>query len=157
MKEKCILIKTKDNRKFFTQESNLISILEYVKTFKAEVELVEVEKGTKILELKGLTVALCDPNFKSDLQYEKIKDLYPSKKKERQSMLVEAKTIRDFIRTDFVSGRTVSLKEVKAKYHKHNLTDACLCNHITVVRRQLMKEGFEFQKIGAGEYRIAQK
>lgn len=81
MKEKCLLIKTKDNRKFLTHEKNLQSLIEYAKTFKSEIELVEIEKGTKVLELKGLTVALCDPNYQGDPSYQKIRDIYPDGKK----------------------------------------------------------------------------
>ena len=152
MKQKCLLITTKDNRKFLTHEKNLQSLIEYAKTFKSEISLVEVDKSTKILELKGLTVALCDPNYSGDPEYKQLKSIYPNNKRGRKSILTEAKSIREFIRKKFLSGKAVSLKEIKDKYEKYELTDACLCNHISSARKQLEKEGYSFEKIAAGKY-----
>lgn len=61
---KCLMIQTKDNRKLFTHQKNYKHLLEYIKTFKAKVFLVNIDKNQKILDLNKLVSALCDKNFK---------------------------------------------------------------------------------------------
>jgi hypothetical protein len=156
MSEKHLLIKTKDNRKFLTHEKNLAALVEYAKTFGAEIEMVKVTKSTKILELKALTVALCDPNYKSNHEYTIIETIYPKNKRDRQSILEEAKLIKTFIRNTLISGKQISLKDLKENFQKYELTDACLCNHLANVRKTMTKEGFTFKKISAGNYCIEQ-
>ena len=47
---KCIMIQTKDNKKFFTHSKNYKYILEYAKAFDAKIDSVKVNKDQKILE-----------------------------------------------------------------------------------------------------------
>lgn len=155
MKEKRLLIKTKDNRKFLTYEKNLPSLVEFAKTFNAEIELVEVEKGTKCLELKNLSEALCDPTYEKCSDYRSVRRIFPKTKKIRKSIISEASTIRNFIQKRFLSGKDVSLKFLKEKYKNQKLTDACLCNHMANVRKSLIKEGYKFRKLSAGKYCIS--
>jgi Holliday junction resolvase len=152
MNEKCLLITTKDQRKFLTYEKNLLSLVEFAKTFGAEIYLVVSEKGQKVFELKDLTAALCDQNYNMEPKCEKLKRIYPKTKRSRKTILTEAAKIRNFIRSRFLAGKPVSLKELKKKYKKHNLTDACLCNHLAMARKALSREGYSFKKIGAGKY-----
>jgi hypothetical protein len=152
MKEKRLLVKTKDNRKFITYEKNLQSLVEFAKTFGAEIELVEIEKGTKSLELKALTAAICNPVYEGCAEYTGIEKIFPESKKGRKSILSEAKVIRQFIQKKFLSGKPVSLKDLKDKYKNQKLTDACLCNHVAMVRKSLCKEGYSFRKVSAGTY-----
>lgn len=154
MNEKCLLIKTKENKNFFTHENNLQSLVEYIKTFNAELLLVKPSPETKILELKELTVALCDPNYNYHGKFEIIEKIFPKNKRARQSILVEAKIIRGFIRNKFLSDKQISLKELKEKFQNYRLTDACLCNHLAMARKDLAKDGFKFTKTGAGKYSI---
>lgn len=157
MTERRILVKTKDNRKFLTFEKNLPSLIEFAKTFGAEVELVKVEKGTKALETKALTSAICNPTYDESPQYKSIRKIFPKSKKQRKSIISDAVSIRSFIQKRFLSGKTVSLKELKDKYKNQKLTDACLCNHMANVRKTLSKEGHKFRKIGAGKYCMSSK
>jgi hypothetical protein len=150
--EKRILVKTKDNRKFITYEKNLPSLIEFAKTFSAEINMVEVKAETKGLDLKALTAAICNPKYNSDPEYNQIKRIFPNSKKQRKLILTEAKVIRQFIKKKFLSGKDVSLKDLKEKYKNQKLTDACLCNHMATVRKELAKEGYKFRKTGAGKY-----
>ncbi len=61
---KCLMIQTKDNRKLFTFQKNYKHLVEYIKTFKAKVFVVNIDKNQKILDLNKLVSALCDKNFK---------------------------------------------------------------------------------------------
>lgn len=72
---KCILIETKDNRKFLTYQKNYKHLLEYAKTFKAKIYVVEINKEQKILDLNKLVPALCDKNYQiKDLKFEIIEN-----------------------------------------------------------------------------------
>jgi hypothetical protein len=152
MNEKYLLITTKDHRRFLTYEKNLLSLVEFAKTFGAEIHLVMLEKDQKVLELKALTAALCDQSYNMKPKCEKLERIYPKTKRSRKTILTEAAKIRNFIRNKFLAGKPVSLKELKEKYKKHNLTDACLCNHLAMARKALSREGYSFRKIEAGKY-----
>lgn len=147
----CLLIKTKNKKRFLTHERNLISLIEYSKTFKSEIYLVEAESSQNILDLKSLTKALCDPQYSADPQYEIIEKVLP-KSKDRKMILDEAKDIREFITERLVSGKPLSLKELKERYKQCKFTDACLCNHFSDCRKILSRKGYVFEKIGAGTY-----
>lgn len=156
MSEKCLLIKTKDNRKFLTHENHLPSLVEFTKTFGAEIYLVEPGEGEKIYnKLKPLTVAICNPLSESDPDFQIISKIYPENKRDRKSILTDAKIIRQYIQKKLLSKKSVSLKELKEKYKNYNLTDACLCNHLAVVRKSLINSGHTFRKVAAGKYCLA--
>ncbi len=152
MKEKCLLVKTKDDRNFLTHKDNLQSLVEFAKTFGAEIYMVEPSPNSKILELKPLISALCNSQNKDNPEFDKPERLYPQSKRDRQTILEDAKLIRQFIHKRLISGQSVSLKELKDKYKEHDLSDACLCNHMAVIRKSLSKEGYNFRKVGAGKY-----
>jgi hypothetical protein len=152
MSETCLLIKTKDNRKFLTHEKNWVSLVEFAKTFKAEVYRVEPAAGVKPMELKALTAALCDAGYADDPEHAKVERLYPKAKRNRKEILTGAVKIRRFVRRRLLSGKALSLKELKEKYKGQGLTDACLCNHLSATRKELAGEGYVFRKIGAGKY-----
>lgn len=147
----CLLIKTKDNHKFLTHEKNLESLIEFSKTFLAEIYLVEHEEG-KILELKNLAQSICKQEEKGEIKFKKIERLYPKAKRSRKNILKDAQKIQLFIRRRLTSGKPLSLKDLKEKYGELGITDACLCNHFANIRKSLTKEGHKFRKIGAGTY-----
>ena len=152
---KCLLIQTKDKRKFFTHEKNLVQLIEFSKTFGAEISMVKLEEGP-VLELKELAPAICDPTYKKiKSQYSIIETKINTDVKSRENILTIASKVKKYISEQFKSRNTVSLKELKKKFQKENLTNAALCNHIRRVKQDFEKEGIKFIKIGAGEYRIA--
>jgi len=147
----CLLLKTKDNKKFLTHEKNLPSLIEFAKTFRAEIYRVEVE-DQKTLELKALVDAICDQEYEITPKHNKLEKLFPVPKKARKDILADAVKIRSHIFRKLKSGKPVSLKELKKKYQKHKVTDACLCNHLSMARKQLTREGCTVKKLGAGTY-----
>lgn len=152
MNENCLLIKTKDRRRFLTYEKHLPSLIEFSKVFGAEIYLVNPAKNEKVMELKALTVALCDSEYNKKPMYKKIDKIFPKVKRNRQAILVEAEKIRKYIRKRLLTGNPLSLKDLKDKYKDNDLTDACLCNHLSVTRKELIREGHKFRKLGAGRY-----
>jgi hypothetical protein len=146
------LIKTKDGRRLLTHEKNLPSLIEFAKTFKVEIYLVEPEENQTILELKPLTSAICSSDNSDPPKYRKIERVFPKSKRTRKTILADAQKIDRYIQKRLTTGKPVSLKELKKKYKEHKLTDACLCNHLTVVRKLLSAQGHTFRKIAAGTY-----
>jgi hypothetical protein len=147
----CLLVKTQDKRRFLVNEKNMPSIIEYVKTFHAEVYLVEVLNGKVINLLKNLAGAICNPDYDTEMEINIIERIYP-RSRPRSSILKNAKKIREFIHSRLSNGKPVSLKDLKKRYKNCDITDACLCNHLSAVRKQLARSGKVIEKIGQGNY-----
>lgn len=151
---KCLMITTKDNRKFFTHEKNYGQLIEFSKTFNADVSVVRAE-NPEVLDLMALAPALCDVNYKPPKSnFEIIERKIKAKKRKRKSLLNNAQKIKDYIRESFLAGSVVSLQDISKKFKKHDLTLACYCNHLSTVRKQLEREGKNIIKVGGGKYKI---
>ena len=151
---KCLLIETKDKRKFFTHEKNFIQLIEFSKAFNAEISTVKLEEGV-VLELEELAPAICDPGYKKPkVQYEVIETKMAIDARSRSEILRMAERVKKYISEQFRSRNTVSLKELKKKFKRYKLTDAALCNHVRRMKQELEKEGFKFAKISAGQYKV---
>lgn len=155
MNNSCLLVKTPDKRKFLVNEKNMPSIIEYVKTFHAEIYRVEVVEGKIISQLKSLASAICDPDYDTQMKILNPEKIYP-KSRPRSSILKNAKKIREFIHTRLSDGKPLSLKDLKKRYKDCDITDACLCNHLSAVRKQLIRSGKLIKKIGQGKYCLMQ-
>lgn len=151
---KCLMITTKDHRKFFTYEKNFMQLLEFSKLFGAEVSIVNV-KEAEVLDLSQLAPAFCDANYipenRPDYSILEIK-LPQRKKRKRQDILKMAQAIQGHISKSFLEGEIVSLKNLNNKFAEENLTLACLCNHMAVAKKTLEKMGHRIIKIGGGQY-----
>lgn len=152
---KYLLLKIKGNRSFLTHEKNLNSLIEFAKTFSAEIYRVEAPKQ-KVLELKALVNAICDQDYEEKPTCRNMKKVFPEASKSRASIIRNAQRIRKFIYRKLSSGKALSLRELKEKYVDWNITDACLCSHLTATRKLLAREGYHIKKLGAGNY-VAQK
>ncbi len=150
--ERCLMIRTNDKRKFFTKEENFPQLIEFSKTFKAEISLVKAENA-QILDLAELAPALCSPVSSRTPQYELIEIKLPKIKKTRKNILAIAYKIKKYIKEKFLSGEIVSLKDLKKKFKKYNLTTSCLCHHINITKAELALT-HKIEKIGAGTYKI---
>ncbi len=147
----CLLVKMPDKRRFLVNEKKLSSIVEFVKTFHAEIYKVEVTYGKIYSQLKNLANAICDPDADQDIKFQNAVKIYPVTR-ERSSILKNAKKIRTFIQETFIKGKPVSLKDLKKRYENCDITDACLCNHLSAVRKLLIKNGKTIKKMGQGKY-----
>lgn len=156
---KCLLLKTKDNRKFLTSEDNLLMVLEFVKTFNAEIYLAEIpeESHKEILKAKSLATAICDSLYQPKTEIKELKRLYPEEKAGRKEAIKLAQQITTYIRKQLLTGKEVSMKNLKKKYEKEKLSDACLCAHLSRIRKELVTEGLSITKLGAGRYKIGKQ
>jgi hypothetical protein len=154
MNQNLIMIRTKDKRKLFTFKKNLPSIIEYAKTFRAE--LAEVEVDVKPLELGELAKALCDANVNYDVTPKIVKEIYPKNVvkdyKPRKVILKEAAEVRKWIESQFQAKKVVSLKTLREQFDGMDLSDSTLCNHITAVRNKLKTQGQIVTKNENGGY-----
>ncbi len=151
----CLLVRTQDKRKFLVPEKNMPTLIEFIKTFHAEVYRVELIEGKIIPQLKLLASAFCNPEYKSTMKVKKIEKIYPVTRA-RSFLLENAKKIRKYIQKTLASGKPVSMKQLKKRYKNCNVTDACLCNHLSVVRQQMIRSGKLVNKIGQGKYCLVQ-
>lgn len=150
---KCLLLETKDKRKFFTHEKNFLQLIEFSRTFNAEISVVKMEQ-TELLDLKDLAPAICDAHYKKPkIPYEIIETKLESSRKARNEILKVADMVNKHILEQFSQGLDVSLKGLKSKFKRYRLTSATLCNHMRRAKIQLEKQGLKFSKIGAGTYR----
>lgn len=149
----CLLVKTKDQKKLFTDEKNLPELIEFSKSFGAEISVVQV-KEAEILDITKLGTAICDSNYQPVQcpDYKIIKT--PNISKQIKKETSPGQKIRKFIKDKFLNKKEVSLKGVIKKFDNHLFTPSCFCNHIKFVRNELEKEGYEIEKIGWGIYKI---
>lgn len=154
----CLMIKTKDRRKFFTHEKNFTPLLEFSKAFKAEISVVKVENA-EILDLAQLAPAICDAGYKQPepRSYEVLEVKLPQVKRNRQQILETARSIKQFIKKQFLEQSKVTLKDLAKTLCNYNLTLACLCNHLAQVRKELISEGWQVEKTGGGKYVLKNK
>ena len=152
----CLLIKTRDNKKFFTHEKNYNYLIEFSKTFNAEISVVKVKQGTSLLELWEIPKVLCKqtPETEQEENYRIIKVKMTGKKESRQSILQKASKINTYIKEKLVSGESISLQQLRQHFNRYKLSTATLCNHVARVKKELEKKGYKLIKIKAGEYKI---
>lgn len=153
--KKCLLITTKDKRKYLTHEKYFPQLIEFSKTFNAEISVVKLEGGEPPppLELEDLAPALCDNNYKGRrFDYEVLETKIAQENRPRKKILRDASRIKRYIISRFQMGQVVSLKELRKKFRRYGLTPAALCNHVRRAKAELNCLGYEFIKSGAGEY-----
>lgn len=155
-----LMIQTRNKRKYFTEAKNLPMLVEFAKTFGAELSLVEAAEIAP-LKLDGLAPAMCDESYRTPRQSRKAKLLrriYPQTgeyRKDRRSMIENARLIRQFIRDRLEAGHVLRVKEVKAKFSDLSLSDSCISNHIAAVRREMQRSGLDVARIKVGSYRLS--
>jgi len=156
MSNDLLMIRTKDNRKLFTDRANLPSLIEYAKTFQAE--LIEVKASIVPLQLDQISKLLCDPNVSQQADELLVKQLYPQfilkEPKTRSLILEEASIVRKWIEEQFLSKKIVSLKNLRQQFSAMDLSDSTFCNHMKEVKKLLKIKGHIITKLNNGAYCI---
>jgi hypothetical protein len=154
---KCLLIKTHDNRKLFIRKTSGKGMEEFAKVFKTKVSIVELlDPKEKILSDKEFKIAFCDPNHTSNAKYKIIeKNCFNIKPNPtREQIRRTANKITCSIYNELVKGKVVSLQDLKKKYQNETITPAHLSGYFSKARKELSEEGFHFEKMGAGKWKI---
>lgn len=154
-KKHLLMIKTKDKRQFFTHQKNMPLLLEFAKTFNAELIIVSSNQ-VPVLELDKLALAICDSNYIVEGDFKIISKIYPKQddQKQRNELIENANIIKSYIRNKISKQKSISLKDLKKEFSHLKVTDSCFCHHIKVVREELKLKGVEVVKTGAGQYAI---
>lgn len=157
----CLLIKTVDNRRFFTKIDHFPQLIEFSKIVGAQISVVKpVDDPISVVSLEQLAKVFCDSMYtQGDVKYEVIEDKVippqtPSTQEQgvRGRVLSQAKEVRKYISDSFLQGNVVSIWELKNKYK--GLGMSCLRNHLCVVRNELTALGHKVDKHGTGCYKI---
>jgi hypothetical protein len=146
------MVKTKDQKQCFTHEKNLPQLMEFSKTFGAEISTVQIPSESEVLELEELALALCEKKTQK-VEYTLL-EIKLQPKRDRKTILSRAKKIQKHIEKNLLNGEVVSLKKLSNKFKNKQLTVACLCNHFKIVRLKMEKQGRVFVKIGGGKYKL---
>ncbi len=158
---RCLLVKTVDNRHFFTGLENFPQLIEFSKAQNAEVSVVKPQEKVQVLALPDLAKSLCDPNYKmADPKYQLIErciGVITTGKTPRQRLLAQAHEIRTYIEAIIMSGETVSLQNLGDKFADYNLCEAAIRKHLTFVRLKLAKLGLVVDKVGIGNYKLREE
>jgi tRNA splicing ligase len=151
--KQCLMINTKDNRKFFTHEENFPDLIEFSRIFNAEMSIVQIENEKEILDLKKFVPAFCEKKSqKTKYTVLKIKLKLPNN---RRKIINRAKKIKKYIQKELTDGNPVSIKALKERFKNYKLTTACLCMHLKSVRTTLAATGVKTIKVGQGKYRVS--
>lgn len=151
-KKNCLLIQT-DSRNFFTHKKNIKQLIEFSKTFGAEISIVKAD-NPEILTLEELAPAICNNTYNPDIKFEVLECKLPAKKQIKTKLVKPAPQIREYVRACFLEGKLVELHSVARKFKNYQFTVACFCKHISQVRQELIKNGHQIEKIGGGRYQL---
>ena len=80
------MVKTKDNRNFFTHEKYYPQLTEFSKAFGAEISVVKIKDG-EVLDLVELAPAICNSDFRMRQEFEIVETKVPIRKKCRSKLL----------------------------------------------------------------------
>ena len=157
MQRQCLLVKTQDQKVFFTGLENFPQLIEFSKTVGAEVSVVNPQEPVEVLSLSQLAKSVCDPTYKTNqIHYSVVerKIAHGDGQGRRRQLLAQAQDIRRFITEKFMGGQTVSIGDLSDKYQESGLGQATLRNHLNFVRRKLVMAGHKISKEGVGCYRL---
>ena len=166
-KVKCLLLKTKDDRQFFTPTENFRQLIEFSRTFGAEISVIRsTAENLPILQLDELAPAICNKEYHppkiGDIEIlepsvtEDIIDQYVEKtsrkKTIRKSRKEMAEQIREHIRKTLLDGKIIDVRSLAKKFSEFHLNIVTFSNHIRYMRDLLKKEGYNVVRIGVGQY-----
>jgi len=156
----CLMLKTADQRCFFTHKNNYPQLIEFARTCEAEISVVKAQ-NVKVLELSDLAKSICNHSKQFDLpQYEVVEIKLPNipeikVDRSRKKLLVQANIISSYVNETFLAEKTVSLEDLESKFGEFGLSKSTLCNHITRIRKEWVKKGYSVSKIKRGHYRLS--
>lgn len=153
----CLLLRTPDNRRFFTSVDHLPLLIEFSKSVGAEVSVVKTREPVETLPLKQLAKVFCDPQYEvAEVGYEVVEQKIGANPEVAPPPLVtksKAAEIRSFVTAELMAGREVSLADLYKRYGTR-ISQSAIRNHLTVVRQRLAEQGFNVTRAGVGRYRV---
>jgi hypothetical protein len=153
----CLLLKTPDRRSFFTEEKNFPVLVEFGRTFDAEISVVKTKEQVEVLDLDDLAKSICSQTEDKQAEYDVLEVKLSAPVREtsenRESKLKKAKEVIDQIKTDLRSGKTISLADLESKFP--DVAKSSLTNYFTRARRELASQGNNIRREKPGFWRVA--
>lgn len=153
--KKSLLIKTSDNRHYFTHIKNLPELIEFGNTFPAEISVVKA-KNPEILELPNLAKAICTASMTDVPEYEvletKLCDNNIPKAINSVKINTKQEPISIFIEKELLAGKKISNKSIQKKFK--NSSKNTIAVYFCRVRKELKSNGHNVIKTSPGEYCI---
>lgn len=132
----CLMIKLRDKRKFLTSQKNLKNLLEFAKTFHAELSIVSVQ-GKKPMSLEKLASEICDTNSKNqDFQYKVVKKIGFSK------TAMESSIFNHVVRV-LRTGKCIDEGKIFESYKKRGVDHSLIHSQIIRAKRYLSCLGMQ--------------
>ena len=159
MSSQALMIQTDAKRRYYTDPENLPMLVEFAKTFGAELTLVDSPE-IEVMPLDLLAPALCDDNYRSPKIGQKVRivrKLYPEQTNlspSRQDMIRNAKMIQNYIRGTLSKNKIIRVSAVKEEFRNLNLTHSCISNHVTCILREFENKGLKVKKLKPGSYQL---
>ncbi len=137
----------RQTRHFFTPKKNFNYLIEFAKSFGAELKIVKA-KSVTLLPLSHLVRAFCDPLYNDESDFVVLDDMTPGK-----SITTQRSTSPelDKIRHEFMRGQKVS---VKGLMKKSELSESTIRRYLTIVRNDLSEEGRIIKSPVRGFYQL---
>jgi len=149
----CIMLELPDRRHLFTDRRNYKQLIEFARTSGSGLSLVEITEG-EVLSLSNLALAICDSRKSETADFQVLEVKIPRLKRTRKKLLSIAKEIRGCIKQQFLDNKTIEINKLVKKFEKHNLSAACLSNHLRLVKEELEEEGRLVLRKGRGKYSL---
>lgn len=154
---KCLLLKTPDDRCFFTEEKNFPVLVEFGRTFNAEISIVKTKEEVEIQELPDLAKSICNQDKQNHPEYEVVEiKLSPPTGKAiaaRETKINQTKEVIEYIKSELLNNKIVSMIDLETKFPEVNRMT--LSNCFTRVRRDLTSKGKILDRIKPGHWRIS--
>lgn len=147
---KCLLIELKDKRKFFTHQKNFDQLIEFCKSFKANMSVVNMKNGN-VLDLDELVPALCNPKQKQKYDYTILEQKMITRNENKK---ITNQNIQKYIKNKLMAKQTVGIEELKKKYGKNGVSIGAINGCYNKVKNELKKEGYNLMKVSVGVYKI---
>ena len=145
----CLLLKTPDNRYFFTHKNNFTQLVEFGRAFAIEISLVKTHDA-EILKLEDLARCLCTQTSTECPNYEvlevKLSTDYAIKPSSK------AKNINRLIKKNLLAGERVCLDDLVNKF---NIERTTLSKYFSKARKDLAANGYCMIKHKPGQYQLA--
>lgn len=144
----CVMLETKDGRKFFFKKTALVSLKAFIKNFPANIFIVETD-AENVKSIKENVKLICDQSYKpEDVEYKTINSPQILSKR------VKSVKVREIIKKNFIKNKKITFKEIQYIFRKVNISASSLNQYFAQIRNELESENFKINKIKNGCYVI---
>jgi hypothetical protein len=162
MATRCLLLKTPDQRCFFTEEKHFPLLLEFGRTFEAEISIVKMKEEVEVQPLASLARLICSQQKSDYPAYEiievKLAANAAKSKIDRAERARRSKEINQYIREQLLNSTGVSISSLGTKFGESGqkyASETALARHLMRARRELEAAGHKVIRNKDSSYRVA--